>query len=224
MGRTYLVDGVVYETQRALLARIKEIEHAQPVGDDLTLENTRYMVSLLQTYHPTAEQKLGVGVCRMWLERTPYNNTCFFLERIDGTTTDFSYTKCLKQPSERQVFDHAARAAVADQVIAFKCRTLAQGPQICPYTGDALDATCHVDHVAPRTFQALLDQFLRETGVDWRQVKIQASRDGNMTREFDDVAFKDRWAQWHAAHADLRLLSRTGNLSHAKRQQENSFP
>lgn len=216
--KTFIVHDQVFKTKIRLQEHIKEIiTRSKQSGSYVNYEDTLFMISLIDNYHPTAEQKKGVGIKRMWIATSPYGTDAFFLERIDGTTTEFSYTKCLNHPTDEQIFTKAARYAIEEQIKEFKASMLASGPQVCPYTGEILTyATSHVDHTSPFTFKILLKSFLDETQIDWKTIKIKPPRDNCVVREYDDDTFNTLWKEWHHKNAKLRLLSRSGNLSNAK--------
>ena len=55
------------------------------------------LVELVTAYHPDAAEKIGVGVKRVYKDIAPEGLTsCFYLERIDNTTTDVSYRWCIR--------------------------------------------------------------------------------------------------------------------------------
>jgi hypothetical protein len=79
-------------------------------------EDGQLLLALIQQ-HPKAEEKIGCGVAyfttaRRWDNGIPTKH--FVLHRIDGTSTDFSYLKCLKMKYEpRAEFTTSGLAAAA---------------------------------------------------------------------------------------------------------------
>lgn len=54
------------------------------------------LLSSLIEYHPNAHQKIGVGIKTFFKARTKKGTSCFWLERKDGTTIDFSFITAVK--------------------------------------------------------------------------------------------------------------------------------
>jgi hypothetical protein len=74
----------------------------------------------------------------------------------------------------------------------------------------------HVDHIAPKDFYTLVSQWLTTMSLTIEEVVITEGVDNVMGREMADPAQKALWVEYHALHADLRIISKLANLSHAK--------
>jgi hypothetical protein len=53
-------------------------------------------LSALVARHPHAAEKIGAGIKHFTVEPALHGTVCFYLTRIDGTRTDFSYLKCTR--------------------------------------------------------------------------------------------------------------------------------
>jgi hypothetical protein len=219
MGQGMEVNGTFFKTKTALTKAIQKILHADRVGSDLNDSDTDFLVDLVARYHPDPDSKIGCGVKRMWRDRNEYNGVGFYLERIDGTTTDFSFKKCLNPPTHAQKVEKAARFAVLDQIGRFKMKSFEGDKQpVCLYTKVILSPNdCHVDHEPPRTFQNLFRVFLKITERNIDLIKLRPRGDNSVYEEFEDKELERHWQAWHEANAKLRVLSRRGNLSDSKR-------
>lgn len=220
--RTFTVDGKFFKTQKELLAYVKqEIHGVYPDHTDISSDHLRFMIGLLQ-HHPWGSQKIGVGVRRMWLQKVgDYKHPCFWLERTDGTKTDFSFRTCVQPPSILGDFKKACRHAVACRVIAFRNAYFAEhandGKVACQMTGEWIGVhESHVDHAPPMTFDAIVNEFISSIGDNVENAPLSDHSDGNIGCEFTDDMFIAKWIKFHDARASLRILSVEANLSLAK--------
>jgi hypothetical protein len=97
-----------------IVSLTKEILHSDRYsdGERLTDEDAKAVVDKLLAYHPHCEDKIGVGLDSIMVDRHPQfrNSRCLFVVRADGGWIDFSYQKCLrayvkdKYPSDAEKF------------------------------------------------------------------------------------------------------------------------
>lgn len=176
--------------KKDLIARCREILYGTPevTGDDLV-----FMLSILER-HTEAESKIGCGVLRMWSEQNPiYTHTRnFWIERYDGSKTDFSFTHCI---SPKNNFKAACRNAIRDQIKAFR---LAHN----------MDQSRHVDH-HPESFVNLLNRFTAIYG----QCKVIGTKDNSFGCFLVDKKYETRWQEFHQKEAKLRDISSKDNLT-----------
>jgi Protein of unknown function (DUF3223) len=67
------------------------------VGDAVTDQERDFLVAALRLRGAKGLEKIGTGVHRIYIDTNSFGTYCFFLERTDGTTIDFSYIKCFKE-------------------------------------------------------------------------------------------------------------------------------
>jgi len=104
----------------------------------------------------------------------------------------------------------AARVAIKSQIYEFRERELKQG-LCCPLTGESLSrATCSIDHTPPKTFDQLLFDFCVQNSVNPLDVAV-GSVAGTIP-VLDDATLLAAWQFYHQENADLRILSKIGNL------------
>lgn len=216
----YNINGEQFPTKKALQERIKSILHSYRVGETLNVLDFAFMSEVLKN-HPHYDQKLGVGIVSIGVQKNAiWGQKEFYLTRADGSSTDFSYTECLSPRDRMADFRAAAREAVSPFVIDFKQRYLMETVDpVCPYTGEALTFdNAHVDHQPPNTFDTLLQQFISLHGIDIHAVAIGGHMQDNVTNMwFEDMEVAGDWVVFHNANANLRVISKTANLSHVKR-------
>jgi len=203
-------------TKQDLSNRARHILHTTTPGCTLGPEDFRFMTELL-TRHPRADEKIGVGVLAIRVEPDPWwGGVMFIAERRDGSSTDFSYRKCLRPTTRRGDINTACRQAVAEDIVAFKrehfnCHGDAANQVICPVTGQRLGwLDVHVDHGPPWPFRRIVDAFLASTST--ADVQIATNCDGGVTRRFVDADLAERFRRCHGRVAALRVIASAENL------------
>lgn len=226
-ARRFVLGGELFPTKTSVLERCKKIRGPYKPGVPRRIVDPQEVAFLqdLLKLHPRSEKKRGVGIRGFRVAADSQMGVCFWVDRIDGTSTDFSFNECLSGGNRWADFRAAARKAVLDQVLDFKMKNLVYGETRCAASGALLEpGSTHVDHEAPRTFEVLLDEFLTETGLDWNSVRVSSGVDGSTVKEFLDSRLRESWSQFHRERAVLRLVTRTENLGgpSALRKPESS--
>jgi hypothetical protein len=90
-----MVGGEPY-TKLALELRIRQILHDSTLGVELEAAETDLLRDLLAR-HPESDQKAGAGIRAFRTTTSKYGNRCFEVLRVDGTSAEFSYLKCLRK-------------------------------------------------------------------------------------------------------------------------------
>lgn len=200
------------DAQRHFSAMLKRYKPGQIVADPMDHAD---LLGLLRR-HPEAESKIGCGIARFLVDSAAgdyggFGAVCFWLERVDGTMTDWSYRTALagehRKPRER--ISLACRAAVKDQVVSalraaedghgYRC---AISEDICPI------GTVQVDHAPPWPFWRIVEAFTeQEGGIDALAARLRPTLDGVGGEFFTDEAVARRFADFHARVAVLRVVS-----------------
>jgi hypothetical protein len=169
--------------------------------------------------HQDATGKRGVGIDHFEVRLTKeFRRPGFFIVRIDGTVTDFSFLICLTPATHRKRVLTAMRRAVKDQVVAFKREALAEdGTAVCAVTGAVVTAAdIHVDHHDPDFLTLAEDYAVQRGGFDTFGI---INGDGVIGAEFADPAVRDAWADHHHNIAQLQITSLQANLSLRRRSE-----
>jgi hypothetical protein len=205
-----------FGTKKAATERVRSILYSYRTGETLTPADTLFLAALLSR-HPEAELKVGAGIASFQVESNGPTQG-FWITRVDGSRTDFSFVACLSPPSHASQVKKAFRYAVTDQVRAFKEAAFAGGGAVaCAVTGFALGREqAHVDH-SP-TFQSLLEWFMAERGISFADVAVNATRDGDTETVLVDDQLASAWSAFHRANAGLRIVSAAANLGLLRRR------
>lgn len=206
------IHGETFASKAALQRRVRELLSSGP--GPLPTGSYEFVIDLLRR-HPSADEKLGVGVraIRIVLAK-PYNTRCLEIERIDGTRTDVSYLECLRSSTPREWFRACCRTAVVPQIQAARHLAFAASATVvCPISGELITAEDgHVDHAPPWTFHVIVDAFIAAFSIDVADVTY-TDGDGVVESRFANADMSLSFGRFHAERAQLRVVSRRANLS-----------
>lgn len=209
----YIVNGESFETKTALLDAIRTVFRRYLPGETLDQADTDFMFDVLMM-HPDAETKAGCGIESFSVQFNPvYRNKEFHLHRKDGTSTDFSFKKCVSPPTHRARFLMACRQSIAPGIIAYrKTYFKVTVNPVCILSGDSLTpSNCHVDHEPPHTFRLLAEKFTNKYRVNMDGVHLSSGGDNNYT-VLMPPDLEQLWTDFHWRHAHLRVISAAANL------------
>jgi len=164
-----------------------------------------FLLALLDC-HSEAESKIGAGVDHFEVRPNRFKTPTFWLVRVDGSETDFSYRNCLYgKPSHRAQVLAALRVACAPQCIAFKKLALANPYQRCTITGEPLDETSEVHHLH-WSFNTIAVAFAEQCG-GFDSIRVTPTKDRAVGRTLADDALAERWREFHRRTAVLSLIT-----------------
>lgn len=219
----YVIAGLSFATRTALEDHIRGIVLRYEDNVPVNAEDQHFLESLFSR-HPEVEEKSGDGIVSIEVRtnRAMYGKTRgFWILREDRTHIDISWKTCVdgSSRSPQKDFYCAARCEIAAQRQQFRDSCFAGKTHLqCPLTGQLITRdNCHIDHVAPKTFRALSNQWLAENHLRAEDIKT-AARENGIDDMFCDRALAESWQRFHQAHAVLRVVSKVGNLSLAKIQ------
>jgi hypothetical protein len=89
------IGGNYFATQKAVNLFVQELLNRQPLKVAIPEPDHSFLCALISR-HPRAEEKIGGGIAHFTVERAAHGTRCFYLTRVDGTRTDFSYFKCTR--------------------------------------------------------------------------------------------------------------------------------
>jgi hypothetical protein len=215
--------GESFRNQAEIIARCRQIRDRGQAGNPITGQDHEFLLSLLRDgEHRHAVEKVGCGVASFSVRKNQHNTYGFWLRRVDGSETDFSFYDCVERKSpesrHRQDVVSALRALVGPQVSAFRASAFRNRVTVdCAVSG--LPVTfdvCHVDHDPP--FDALVDGFMRSRGLTFAAIAVVPTADGQTVNVIADQRIAHSWTEYHANHARLQILSAEANLSKSNRR------
>lgn len=231
-----LQNGRIWKTQGAALAHFKQMlakyRDNEVIEDHADHED---LIALLERYDAVITEgpsKMGDGVDCFLRRRNAFEGFStpgFWVRRVDGSETDFSYISAVKgEPkTNAQEFYDACRGAVGVELLAAKRRHFKtygdlDGRVPCDLS-DRLIAfdEAHIDHAYP-TFGQLVLSFRAARG--WQHGVppgvLSTPADGQTTTNIIDPVVAGAFQQFHHAAAILRIVARERNLAMAAGQRK----
>lgn len=212
----YVIAGEGFASKRALADRVRTILHGAPIGE-IPQEHLPFLSALLAR-HPQAAQKIGPGIRKFYvLAKThPAPHRGLMVERVDGSVADFSYQKCIREPSATAKFIETLRREVVDQITAFRHTAFTGAATLeCPITKQQFDKhTAEVHHATP-SFAALVASFLEVEHIDPAACEIASPDFGSRSLVNRELA--ERWRAFHRANARLKIMSSEGHKTITKK-------
>ena len=112
MKAKYNLGGLTFSSKAAIRNHVRGILYRYPDDESLGEEDLALMTDLLG-WHPWHPLKRGSGLKRIFVRDNHtdlgYVNRSFWLERLDGSVTDFSYVRCLEPPNAERDFKKLCR-------------------------------------------------------------------------------------------------------------------
>ena len=215
----YLINDEWFATKDAVKDRCRQILARTPDSTMVSDADSDFLYGLFQ-HHDEWAEKAGEGVKGITTQMTSHGTRCFMLRRHCDTEIDIAFSHSIKlipstrakqlQPQKLLDFRAGARTAITEQIRLFRDQRLV-GAISCPVTGESLGRhNVAVDHIAPNTFDQLLFSFCQANQINPLGVVV-ASRNG-VVAVLGDTNLRMAWEDYHLKHAQLRILSKTGNL------------
>ena len=177
----------------------------------------------LVSRHPSSSRKRGAGILRFFVGSDPWGYRCFNIERIDGSSDNFSIQKCVtgrNLPLEQR-FLAACRVAIGPDVRDAKVQYFREnadsgGYVCCDVTGEpVLIDDAHVDHKPPLTMQVVVHAFLTVLGAPSLTADLfERPTDGQFSVAFAAAEVVEAFRKFHRDMTDghLRIVKARKNL------------
>lgn len=174
--------GAIMKTKKELLLRFRQILHSFSIGEPINDLEHIFIEGQLRM-HPNADQKFGCGIDYFFVKENKYNNKAFYIKRIDGSETDFSFYSCIYPTSKLQDIKKACRFAIKSQIDAERTR---------PDT--------HIHH-ANISFDDLFKTWMADKSID--DIELIEHKDGTEHEQFKNPVLEEDWKLFHLKRADL---------------------
>lgn len=219
-GKPIVIGNKEFKYQKDALEFFKEILNSHRANKTIEGETHDLLLSLIER-HPEAEQKIGIGIERFYKAPTEIGTNCFWIERTDGSKTDFSYYTAVKAKGKSlyQEFAEACRSSVNEDLKRTKEEFFQKhgdkdGKVECEVSGNKIGIyESHLDHKKPLTFQVLVNTFIAANNITISREMLSTSKDAQFTTEFIDQEIKNKFKEYHHKMAQLRILNPKANLS-----------
>lgn len=183
------------------------------------------MIAHILRMHPDFESKSAGSITAIAPFKNDYNghgSRGFHVIHTNGTRSVFSYRVALGMTPPDPQPHQAARAAVADSILAFKKRCFADSDFVaCAVSGRLLNySEVHVDH-HPLTFAEIFREFCATYGTPIAvDTEVHCPRGASVGVRFKDEGAISAFREFHDDRAILRLVSAEVNLKENHRGRE----
>jgi len=175
------------------------------------LEDIEFLYSIFEC-HAQWDKKKGCGVDYFYTGKSEYGNSCFFIMRTDGSTTDISFTSAIKEPSIRSKVFKACRTSIEPEITKFRGRAVIYGKTKCALTGEVLTPqNTHIDHY-DLTFIELFDKWLKFTDLETAYSLVTEAKDNECKTYFTNQQIIDDFVRFHNDNTHLRAITKDANL------------
>lgn len=171
-------------------------------GETLSEHDTLFFTSLLKLRNDNGVSKIGCGIKRMFVKQNKYGGNTLWIERTDGTQTDFSIYKPLERKTNR--------VRLTPNEIDFRkaCRTaIVEDKKKLKYESDLFG---DVHHETP--FEKLVEMFIIEYSINVDKLRYHGHTDGDCEISFVDKEVEGLWISYHRTHAELVVLPHVDHI------------
>ena len=183
-----------------------------------------WIIKNVLSKHVDWDIKKGVGVDHLEVGPDGYGGICFFIQRVDGTSTDISFMAALRPHTKKHDLMKACRSAV--RPITNKVKDEVKLPYTCPITGVVITdiKDIHIDHY-DHTFETVFDMWIADKNIDelFKSINKQTPDVDNGTcTYFVDDSINEDFINFHNKHTHLRAVSQKANLSTLRKQKNGN--
>jgi hypothetical protein len=212
----YTFGGVGFTSRDAVKRHGANIRSRYDHGETISEPADHAFLRDLIACHAERETKVGSGIKRFYYDTSPDhpNASCFYLERLDGSATDFGVPACLV--GIRQLNLQSMRMAVRSEVERFKNEKLGGNPTFMSAFSqkEFPSEECAVDHVVP--FDTIVEKFCVTHGIEIDAELVTKSTDMRSDAVWKDDGLRRAFVSFHADY-ELRLVHHRENISEIAR-------
>jgi Protein of unknown function (DUF3223) len=95
MAKPITIGAWTFGTQTEAINHIREVLYRRPLLTPIDGLDHDFLLALLSK-HINAAEKIGDGVKHFTVEKAEGGTQCFYVTRVDGSRSDFSFMKCLR--------------------------------------------------------------------------------------------------------------------------------
>ena len=174
-------------------------------------EDLEYLLSIFEN-HSEWELKKGVGIQSISIMKNIYN-TCFQLNRIDGSSTDISFMHSISTLTQNDIVKKACRSAISHIILNFIKEHVEYGVSVCPITNEILTReNINIDHY-DMDFNSMFRLWVAQYDIKYLHSQINETEDNIVITYFVNESIKDNFIDFHNKHCKLRAVTQKANAS-----------
>lgn len=184
----------------SIIKRCREILYRYDIGENINQEDSDFIISLLE-FHPRKQQKKGIGIKNISIEMTEYNQRCFYIKRIDNTSTDFSFYACINKTTKLKEIMEACRYTIKDYIISVKN-----------------GVNCHAHH-SEISFKEIVLLWIKNKNIE--NIELLGHDDNCHHLYFKDKILEEDFINFHNKLAKIVLLDKEAHIHLKKKVIQN---
>lgn len=216
-----------FRTQTAADRHVQDILERHRHMQSLSGQDDEFMRALIDIHPGRAEIFNGCAIRWIYVEDTAQiypgaRGWRFSVMRGDYSRFDFAWRWAIHPRNPFEHLSHVLRNEIKEYVQLIK-RERFRG--ICEYEHCLRPLTlaeCHLDHIAPQTFQALVQGFLNSIHKTAANIEIRKSTAYGASSYLANPIERDAWMEYHQINARLRVVCPTCNLSTLNRRSRRA--
>lgn len=195
------------------ITKCRKILNKTSPGDRITdPEDIDFLIQIFEG-HSEWILKKGLGIDYLTTGMSIYKNRCFIIHRIDGSSTDISFTHSIKNRTPIAEIKNACRNAIKNTILKFKNENIKLGVTRCPITNEILtQENIHIDHY-DLTFNELFNKWIEDKDIEFLFNRLNKTMDNNNETYFIDANVAFDFIKFHNENTHLRGVSKKANLS-----------
>lgn len=206
---------MIFKTKSAETKYFRAMLGKYNIGQRINDEDYKDLVILLQK-HDDCKRKTGCGITAFSVVMTKQGTKCFNIIRPDCSSTEFSYLHCIRNLplTKKTEVIKSFREIVFDDIQEFKNNAFAWVDKIkCGVTGELISRNqAHVDHAVPATFQYIVDCFMDDRKLEYKDIEIVAPADNQTFTRLIDDKLAGEFRAYHQRVCQLRIVKAEVNL------------
>ena len=140
-------------------------------------------------------------------------NTCFQLNRIDGSSTDISFMHSISTLTQNDIVKKACRSAISHIILNFIKEHVEYGVSVCPITNEILTReNINIDHY-DMDFNSMFRLWVAQYEIKYLHSQINETEDNIVITYFVNESIKDNFIDFHNKHCKLRAVTQKANAS-----------
>lgn len=206
-----VLPSISFSTKKKATEFFKDMLNRYEDGQEIETSDHIFLYELLLR-HPEATHKIvGTGVKKFFRQKSPDHPTsCFHLERIDNSKTDFSYPECISsfEPTLEQYFYRACRQSVSEILTAKKNQLFDRGNVRCSKTNELVSKeNSEYRHTEPKFFE-IVRQFKKGLNRPINNTMFVQSKDLQYSTRFSDKNIEAKFIEFHQKIANLAIFKK----------------
>jgi len=180
----------------------KKIFNKYSIGDVVSDEDREFFISGLKMRSDKGMEKIGCGVKKIIINGNKYGGKTAWVERMDGTKTDFGIYKHLEDPTTNEKdFRKACRTAIVEDKKKLKRENNLYGD-------------VHHDRIS---FEDLIQKFINECKIDINKIEFGGHSEKEIEVYFVDKDLEKLWIDFHNKNSCLKVLSKENHMKEHRR-------